>query len=53
VYNHGNSCDVTIYTGTNYTGNRMTIERGDAYSFGSGSTFVQNGIKSNKWVNCI
>ncbi|MGC9535336.1 peptidase inhibitor family I36 protein [Streptomyces sp. UG1] len=52
VYNHGNSCDVTIYTGTNYTGNQMTIERGDAYNFGSGSTFVQNGIKSNKWVNC-
>lgn len=43
---------MTIYTGTGYSGNQMTIERGDAYTFGSTSTFVKNGIGSNKWVNC-
>ncbi|WP_159392534.1 peptidase inhibitor family I36 protein [Streptomyces niveus] len=52
IYNHGNSCDVTIYTGKGYTGSQMTIERGDAYTLGSGSTFRLNGIASNKWVNC-
>lgn len=40
------------YTGTGYTGNQMLIERGDAFTFGSNSTFVQNGIGSDRWLNC-
>lgn len=52
VYNHGNSCDVTIYTGKSYTGSRMTVERGDAYTLSAGSVFRQRGIASDKWVNC-
>lgn len=52
IYNNGNSCDVTIYTGKGYTGNQMTLERGVAYNLSSTSTFRINGIASNKWVNC-
>ncbi|MGW0707073.1 peptidase inhibitor family I36 protein [Streptomyces sp. NPDC002643] len=51
LYNHGNSCDVTIYTGKNYSGYSMTIDRGDAFSLSENSVFYNN-ISSNKWTNC-
>ncbi|WP_168220734.1 peptidase inhibitor family I36 protein [Streptomyces sp. RFCAC02] len=53
VYNHGNSCDVTIYTGRNYSGYSMTIDRGDAYTLSTDSVFRTYGIASNRWVNCV
>lgn len=52
IYNHGNSCDVTIYTGKNYSGYSMTIDRGDAYTFSENSVF-RSGIASNRWTNCV
>jgi hypothetical protein len=51
LYNNGNSCDVTIYTGKNYSGYSMTIERGDAFTLSSNSVFYNN-ISSNSWTNC-
>lgn len=51
VYNNGNSCDVTIYTGTNHSGYRITVYRGDAFSMSSSSVFY-NDIASNNWENC-
>ena len=52
LYNRGNSCDVIMYTGKNYSGNQMLVERGDAFNVSADSTFRKNGIGSNKWVNC-
>lgn len=49
-YNHGTSCDVTIYSGKNYSGDSYTITRGakdTAPSDSSAGTW-----RSNKWVNC-
>jgi hypothetical protein len=52
LYNNGNSCDVTIYTGTNRSGYRITVYRGDAYNLSDTSVF-RNNISSNHWTNCI
>ncbi|MGC9535333.1 hypothetical protein [Streptomyces sp. UG1] len=52
IYNHGDYCDVIIYTGKNYTGNSATIRRGESWDMTYNTTFTLNGIASNKWVNC-
>lgn len=47
-FNNGNSCDVKIYAGKNYTDLITTVERGHK------GTGAPNPVKilSNKWVNC-
>ncbi|MER7405067.1 peptidase inhibitor family I36 protein [Streptomyces sp. NPDC000070] len=48
IYNNGESCDVQLYGGKNYTNLIGTLERGRKLS--SGGTSLK--ILSNKWVNC-
>ena len=49
-YNHGKSCDVTIYSGKNYHGDSYIIDRGAKDTAPSGASALR--ILSNKWVNC-
>ncbi|MEU6772397.1 peptidase inhibitor family I36 protein [Streptomyces sp. NPDC046759] len=49
-YNHGQSCDVTIYSGKNYAGDSYTVERGAKGTAPSGRSAI--AIRSDKWVNC-
>lgn len=49
-YNNGNSCDVTIYSGKNYTGSNITAKRGAKDTATSSQS--AGAILSNKWVNC-
>ncbi|MFD6281905.1 peptidase inhibitor family I36 protein [Streptomyces sp. NPDC060209] len=52
VYNHGNDCDVRIYTLKDHEGRSYLLRRGHAISnlntFSDG--LFQYGIGSNKWV---
>ena len=48
IFNNGNSCDVTLYGGKNYTNSLGTVERGVK---GSSSSTTLKAL-SNKWVNC-
>ncbi|MEU6594134.1 peptidase inhibitor family I36 protein [Streptomyces sp. NPDC046881] len=49
-YNHGKSCDVTIYSGKNYHGHSYVIGRGAKNTAPSGASALR--ILSNKWVHC-
>ncbi|MBT2675148.1 peptidase inhibitor family I36 protein [Streptomyces sp. ISL-14] len=48
VFNNGNSCDVKVYAGKNYTDLIQTVKRGDKHTGGG----VPVKVLSNKWVNC-
>ncbi|MER5552553.1 peptidase inhibitor family I36 protein [Streptomyces sp. NPDC002793] len=49
AFNNGNSCDVRVYSGKNYSGSLGTLARGEKGSSVDGDTLK---ILSNKWVNC-
>ncbi|MCX5071291.1 peptidase inhibitor family I36 protein [Streptomyces sp. NBC_00424] len=46
-YNHGASCALKWYSGTNYTGSSGIIPKGNKQS-----DSVGHYMKSNNWVNC-
>ncbi|MFF6874510.1 MULTISPECIES: peptidase inhibitor family I36 protein [unclassified Streptomyces] len=48
AFNNGNSCDVQVYGGKNYTNSLGTLKRGQKGS----SDEVTLKVLSNKWVNC-
>ncbi|MEU9630102.1 peptidase inhibitor family I36 protein [Streptomyces luteogriseus] len=48
AFNNGNSCDVQVYGGKNYTKSLGTLKRGQKGS----SDEVTIKVLSNKWVNC-
>lgn len=50
LYNNGNDCDVTVYTGRNHTGYGMNVDRGDAIPELSVNSVFYNDISSNQWV---
>ncbi|MGW2642989.1 peptidase inhibitor family I36 protein [Streptomyces sp. NPDC001348] len=49
-YNHGTSCDVTIYSGKHYGGDSYVIDRGAKDTAPSGASALT--ILSDKWVDC-
>lgn len=51
IYNNGKSCNVYIYSGTNYGGSRYPLNRGTGWKSISGSAIWHHAY-SNKWYGC-
>ncbi|GAB3554878.1 hypothetical protein J2S53_002066 [Actinopolyspora lacussalsi] len=48
IYNNGNSCNVAIYTGLNYTGTETVVKRNYQWE-NLDSTAYAGGVASNNW----
>ncbi|MER7196061.1 peptidase inhibitor family I36 protein [Streptomyces flaveolus] len=51
IYNNGTSCNVYIYSGTNYGGVRYPLNRGTGWKSIRGSSIWHHAY-SNKWYGC-